>query len=53
MVTSDQRAVLVFNGELYNDLELKHELQSCHVRLETNLDTEVLFLGLCLQRENF
>lgn len=49
MLTPDQRYSLVFNGEIYNYLELRKELeqQGCHFL--TQSDTEVL-LQLLVQR---
>lgn len=39
-------ATLVFNGEIYNFVELRRELQSCGWSFETNGDTEVLLKSL-------
>jgi asparagine synthase (glutamine-hydrolysing) len=39
------RAILVFNGEIYNFLELRSELEQLGVRFRTNSDTEVLLHG--------
>ncbi len=41
-VTQNQRFVLVFNGEIYNDREIGEELQLAGIRLRTSCDTEVL-----------
>ena len=40
-VSNDNRYILVFNGEIYNYLELKIELEQ-HYNFKTNSDTEVL-----------
>lgn len=42
MYSSDRHKVLVFNGEIYNYLELKEELSALGHRFETTSDTEVL-----------
>lgn len=42
MISKDNRYSLVFNGEIYNYLELKSELQIKGVSFKTNSDTEVL-----------
>lgn len=40
--TSDGRFTLIFNGEIYNYLELRQELSQRGVKFRTNSDTEVL-----------
>jgi asparagine synthase (glutamine-hydrolysing) len=42
MTTADGRATVVFNGALYNYLELRSDLIQQGVRLRTHSDTEVL-----------
>lgn len=42
MKSGDGRYVLVFNGEIYNYIELKKELASSGVEFRTSSDTEVL-----------
>jgi asparagine synthase (glutamine-hydrolysing) len=42
MFTSDGRFVLVFNGEIYNYIELRQQLAREGVRCRTDTDTEVL-----------
>ena len=42
MLTSDQRYSLVFNGEIYNYLELRNELEQEGCHFLTQSDTEVL-----------
>ncbi len=46
MATPDEQAWLVFNGEIYNYVELRDELQQQHgVRFTTRSDSEVLLQG--------
>jgi asparagine synthase (glutamine-hydrolysing) len=40
--SQDKRYVVVFNGEIYNYIELRQELKSYGVQFETQGDTEVL-----------
>jgi asparagine synthase (glutamine-hydrolysing) len=42
MASHDDRFVIVFNGEIYNYLELRKELQGSGVRFRTQTDTEVV-----------
>jgi asparagine synthase (glutamine-hydrolysing) len=42
MASSDGRYVTVFNGEIYNHVRLRSELESAGACLVTNCDTEVL-----------
>src|SRR5215475_6068695 len=54
----NDRYSLVFNGEIYNYLELKNELLQEGIAFHTTSDTEVLFYGLqqwginCLEKLN-
>ena len=41
----DQSVIGIFNGEIYNYIELRKELLSLGVRFHTNCDTEVLIEG--------
>lgn len=45
MVSSDERYVLVFNGEIYNYAEIRNQLIREGVRFRTQSDTEVLLEG--------
>ncbi len=38
----DKHCILVFNGEIYNYLEIRKELESLGAKFKTNSDTEVL-----------
>ncbi|HUP20586.1 MAG TPA: asparagine synthase (glutamine-hydrolyzing) [Gemmatimonadota bacterium] len=46
MVTGDGRAVMVFNGEIYNFRDLRRRLESLGRRFRTTGDTEVLLHAL-------
>src|SRR5438445_7856601 len=48
MISEDQRFVLIFNGEIYNYLELRKELQTCGIVFRTKGDTEVLLQALIM-----
>lgn len=46
MVTPDNRYIAGFNGEIFNYLELRSELETYGIRFKTNSDTEVLLHSL-------
>jgi asparagine synthase (glutamine-hydrolysing) len=46
MFSADGRSVTVFNGELYNFLELRADMERDGVQFHTNSDTEVLLAAL-------
>jgi len=46
MLSSDGRYALVFNGEIYNFIELRRELEAAGDRFSSNSDTEVLLRWL-------
>ena len=45
MATEDENLVITFNGEIYNYIELRHELAGRGHRFRTQSDTEALLLG--------
>lgn len=45
MFNEDENLVVVFNGEIYNYIELKAELKKSKHKFKTNSDTEVLLHG--------
>lgn len=45
MATPDERVWVTFNGEIYNYLELRRELEAIGVTFRTRSDTEVLLHG--------
>jgi asparagine synthase (glutamine-hydrolysing) len=42
METSDQRYTIVFNGEIYNFIEIRTQLENSGIQFSTNSDTEVI-----------
>src|SRR6266498_3010662 len=45
MASEDERVWVVYNGEIYNHLDLRRELIALGHRFRTNADTEVLVHG--------
>ena len=41
-ISNDKNLIITFNGEIYNYLELKEQLQEKKVRFKSNSDTEVV-----------
>src|SRR3977135_962341 len=53
MTTLDGRCVIVFNGEIYNHLELRAELEALGCVFQSDhSDTEVLLHGYCVWGED-
>jgi len=51
MLSSDGRYAIVFNGEIYNFLELRRELEALGAIFRTQSDTEVILAGWRTWRE--
>lgn len=45
MISRDRNTVLTFNGEIFNFLELRKELETLGYRFDTYCDTEVILYG--------
>jgi asparagine synthase (glutamine-hydrolysing) len=52
MVSADGRYVIIFNGEIYNYIELREELKSLGYSFVTQTDTEVLLASYILWGED-
>lgn len=48
-ISEDQRYIFVYNGEIYNFIELRLEMESLGHTFKTNTDTEVFLKGLILE----
>ena len=53
LLTEDNRFVFVYNGEIYNFIELRSELESLGHVFKTKTDTEVFLKGLILEGPSF
>jgi asparagine synthase (glutamine-hydrolysing) len=49
--TSDGRYAIVFNGEIYNHLELRSELEAAGYRFRTHSDTETLLASFVIWQD--
>jgi asparagine synthase (glutamine-hydrolysing) len=58
MFNDDQSIIIIFNGEIYNYIEIKNELKASGIKFKTKSDTEVIlkayeYYGLsCLNKFN-
>lgn len=52
LCTADRRKLISFNGEIYDFLDVRRELEACGVRFRHRTDTEVLLEGLRLYGED-
>ena len=52
MTSTDGRFSIVFNGEIYNYIELRHELENFGVVFKTSSDTEVLLAAWIIWGES-
>ena len=52
-VSENKRYILVFNGEIYNFLELRNDLENKNVKFKTRGDAEVLLNCFIHYGENF
>ena len=52
MISEDERYVVVYNGEIYNFLELRLELESLGAKFRTQSDTEVILAAWQKWRED-
>ena len=46
MIHDESGSILIFNGEIYNYIELKNDLKKFNIRFKTSSDTEVLLYCL-------
>ncbi|MDB4154681.1 asparagine synthase (glutamine-hydrolyzing) [Candidatus Pelagibacter sp.] len=53
LLSEDNRYVLIYNGEIYNFIELRSELESLGQVFYTKTDTEVLLKGLILEGPSY
>ena len=51
--TTDKKSVFVFNGEIYDYLERRSELEEKNIHFRTRMDTEVLLEGFNLEGDEF
>jgi len=51
--STDNKRILVYNGEIYNYSELRAELEISGAKFTTNSDTEVLFKGIEMRGVEF
>ena len=51
MLDHSKRFLLIFNGELYNYIEIRKELMNYGYKFITNSDTEVMLISFCHWKE--
>jgi len=52
-LSDDNRYVITYNGEIYNFVELRKELEKKGIYFKTKTDTEILLKGLILEGTDF
>ncbi|MCD4761048.1 asparagine synthase (glutamine-hydrolyzing) [bacterium] len=52
MLSADQRYVIIYNGELYNYLDIREELEASGFKFKSNSDTEVILNAYVAYKEN-
>ncbi len=53
LISKDKRFIFIFNGEIYNFLELKEDLKAKGYEFKTRTDTEVFMHGLISEGPSF
>lgn len=52
VIYGNKKYTIVYNGEIYNARELRHELEKCGIEFKTNCDTEVVLYSYIVFGEN-
>ena len=53
IISQDKRYILVFNGEIYNFIELRNRLKKKNIKFKSNGDAEVILKSFIYYGENF
>tara|TARA_Y100001933_G_scaffold259154_1_gene308433 strand:- start:161 stop:2062 length:1902 start_codon:yes stop_codon:yes gene_type:complete len=53
LISKDQRYIFIFNGEIYNFIELRKDLEEKGSHFKTRTDTEVFMEGLIMEGPSF